>query len=276
MKCKNCNEKNLYKAHYCQKCGYAFTEEDRKEAYSQTIFGFFDKIEEMYKKIKLDNITGNMYFKVLSILFVLAFGLFNVLSNGNAFKVLDSEQYDVQYNTKTEEYYLITEEDMVQKVYETKPDALIIDYKLSSQQNIAYTGISLASAIDAKLHDFPIFILTSFQDDVFSKECFDVYQVFDFERYIGDQKERLEINSKIVEQIRKYNRTILQWKSELAQLLPLRGSNVSVDERIVELDTWIENSIDGTSALSPKMKRDLDSNHIQALIAKIDSIINEG
>ena len=169
-----------------------------------------------------------------------------------------------------------TEEDMVQKVYETKPDALIIDYKLSSQQNIAYTGISLASAIDAKLHDFPIFILTSFQDDVFSKECFDVYQVFDFERYIGDQKERLEINSKIVEQIRKYNRTILQWKSELAQLLPLRGSNVSVDERIVELDTWIENSIDGTSALSPKMKRDLDSNHILALIAKIDSIINEG
>lgn len=169
-----------------------------------------------------------------------------------------------------------TEEDMVQKVYEIKPDALIIDYKLSSQQNIAYTGISLASAIDEKLHDFPIFILTSFQDDVFSKECFDVYQVFDFERYIVDEKERIEINSKIVEQIRKYNRTILQWKKELTDLLPKRGSNVSIDDRILELDTWIENSIDGTSALSPKLKRDLGSNHIQALIAKIDSIINEG
>lgn len=169
-----------------------------------------------------------------------------------------------------------TEEEMVHKVYETRPDALIIDYKLSSQENIAYTGISLASAIDAKLHDFPIFILTSFQDDVFSKECFDVYQVFDFERYIGDQNERLEINSKIVEQIRKYNRMILQWKSELAELIPLKGTSVSIDDRIVELDTWIENSIDGISALSPKMKRDLGSNHIQELIAKIDSIINEG
>lgn len=169
-----------------------------------------------------------------------------------------------------------TEAEMVQKVYDIKPDALIIDYKLSSQQNIAYTGVSLASAIDAKLHDFPIFILTSFQDDVFSKECFDVYQVFDFERYIVDERERLEINSKIVEQIRKYNRTILQWKKELTQLLPLRGSKVSVDDRILELDTWIENSIDGTSALSPKMKRDLNGNHIQTLIAKIDSIINEG
>ena len=169
-----------------------------------------------------------------------------------------------------------TEEEMVHKVYETKPDALIIDYKLSSQQNIAYSGVSLAEAIDAKLHDFPIFILTSFQDDVYSKECFDVYQVFDFERYIGDQNERLEINSKIVEQIRKYNRMIFQWKSELAELIPLKGTSVSIDERIMELDTWIENSIDGTSALCLKMKRDLGSNHIQELIAKIDSIINEG
>lgn len=169
-----------------------------------------------------------------------------------------------------------TEEEMVHKVYEIKPDALIIDYKLSSQENIAYSGVSLAEAIDAKLHDFPIFILTSFQDDVYSKECFDVYQVFDFERYIGDQNERLEINSKIVEQIRKYNRMILQWKSELAALIPLKGTSVSIDDRIVELDTWIENSIDGLSALSPKMKRDLGSNHIQELIAKIDSIINEG
>ena len=168
------------------------------------------------------------------------------------------------------------EEEMVHKVYETKPDALIIDYKLSSQENIAYSGVSLAEAIDAKLHDFPIFILTSFQDDVYSKECFDVYQVFDFERYIGDQNERLEINSKIVEQIRKYNRMILQWKRELAELIPLKGTSVSIDDRIVELDTWIENSIDGISALSPKMKRDLGSNHIQELIAKIDSIINEG
>ena len=41
------------------------------------------------------------------------------------------------------------EEEMVHKVYETKPDALIIDYKLSSQENIAYSGVSLAEAIDA-------------------------------------------------------------------------------------------------------------------------------
>lgn len=192
--------------------------------------------------------------------------------NGNLLK----KKYEGVVLSPTEITLESTQDEMVSKVYEIKPDALIIDYKLSSQQNIAYSGVSLAEAIDTKLHDFPIFILTSFQDDVYSKECFDVYQVFDFERYIGDQNERLEINSKIVEQIRKYTRMILQWKRELAELIPLKGTSAAIDDRIVELDTWIENSIDGTSALSPKTKRDLGSNHIQTLIEKIDAIINEG
>lgn len=168
-----------------------------------------------------------------------------------------------------------TVEDMVQRICEQKPDALIIDFKLSSQQNIAYSGITLAQSVDAKLRGFPIFILTSYQDDVYTKECFDVYQVFDFERYISDINERIEINSKIVEQVRKYIRTLQQWKNELASLIPLSGTNISVDDRIIELDTWIENSIDGISSLPVKMKKDLSNNHIQTLIEKIDMIINE-
>jgi len=164
---------------------------------------------------------------------------------------------------------------MVEKICVANFDALVIDYKLSSQQNVSYSGISLAKAIDNKLRGFPIFILTSYQDDLYAKECFDVYQVFEFGRYIGDFNERIEINSKIVEQIRKYNKTIEQWKAELSELLPEIGTNVYVDEKIVELDTLIENSIDGTSALSPKMKNELGANHIQALIDKIDEIIAE-
>lgn len=164
---------------------------------------------------------------------------------------------------------------MVQKIYTEKPDALIIDYKLSSQQNISYSGIDLAQAINDKLFDFPIFILTSYQDDLYNRECFDVYQVFDFERYIEDVDERIELNSKIVEQIKKYNKTISAWKQELEDLLPLAGTSLSIDERIIKLDTYIETSIDGESSLSEKLKRDINSNHIQTLIEKIDKVIAE-
>lgn len=163
---------------------------------------------------------------------------------------------------------------MVEKIVADKPDALIIDFKLSSQENISYSGVALAKAIDEKLRGFPIFILTSYEDDLYEKENFDAYQVFDFERYINDLQERLEINSKIVQQIKKYNTTLNQWKTELIALLPRAGESAAIDEKILLLDSFIENSIDGTSALPQKLKQELDdTNHIQLLIDKIDKII---
>lgn len=165
---------------------------------------------------------------------------------------------------------------MVEKIITDRPAALIIDFKLSSQENISYTGVALAKAIDEKLRGFPIFILTSYEDDLYEKENFDAYQVFDFERYITDVQERLEINSKIVQQIKKYNTTLNQWKTELTELLPHAGESATIDERILQLDSLIETSIDGTSALSQKLKQELgDTNHIQLLIEKIDKIIGK-
>ncbi len=170
-----------------------------------------------------------------------------------------------------------TIDSMVEKIGSGAFDALIVDFKLSSKQNVSYSGVALAQAVDKKLRGFPIFILTSYQDDLYNKECFDVYQVFDFERYIKELDERIEINSKIVEQIKKYRTTLNKWKEELASLIALAGTNASIDDRILELDSLIENSIDGTSALPSHVKKTLsDSTRIQQIIDKIDKVIKEG
>lgn len=167
-----------------------------------------------------------------------------------------------------------TVEKMVDAVCNLKPHALVVDFKLSSQKNISYSGIEIAQAIDKKLRGFPLFMLTSYQDDLYVQECFDVYQVFDFERYINDEKERVEINSKIIEQIKKYNATLQMWQEELKQLISEVGKTAEIDERIIELDSLLENSIDGNSALTPKIKRELGAaNRIQELIEKIDILI---
>ena len=165
---------------------------------------------------------------------------------------------------------------MVDSIISQKTDALIIDFKLSSQKNISYSGIALAQAIDKRLRGFPIFILTSYEDDLYEKESFDAYQVFDFARYIGETEERIELNSKIVQQIKKYNATINRWKNELLDLLPQAGKSVTIDERILSLDSLLENSIDGASALPDKLKHDLEgTNRIQLLIDKLDEIIGK-
>ncbi|KUO63246.1 MAG: hypothetical protein APF84_01770 [Gracilibacter sp. BRH_c7a] len=180
------------------------------------------------------------------------------------------------YNLEPVEIPLVPSEmDMVDSVINNDLDAIIIDYNLSSQEAIAYTGVSLAKNICSRLYEFPVFVLTTYQDDLFDHELFDSYLVFDFARYIGDDMERVELNSKIIEQVNKYRIEREAREKELAELIPKAGESSEIDERIIELDTQLEKSIDGRSNITPKMKRDLTSDNIQALISKIDELIGK-
>ena len=166
-----------------------------------------------------------------------------------------------------------TIDDMVESVLEASVDAVIIDYKLSSQQSISYSGVSLAKALNLRLWGFPIFVLTTYQDDLFDHELFDSYLVFDFDRYIGDDQERIEFNCKLIEQIKKYRIEIENCKSELESLLPRAGESASVDARILELDSQLERSIHGNAAISLPIKKDFTAEKINELISKIDLLI---
>lgn len=167
-------------------------------------------------------------------------------------------------------------DDMVERIIDKRLDAVIIDYKLSSQQAISYSGVSLAKKIYARLTGFPIFVLTTYRDDLFDHELFDSYLVFDFARYIDEDKERVELNSKLIEQIKKYRVEIENWKNELEALLPHAGESATTDERILELDSLLERSIDGRTAIPLPVKRDFTADKINELISKIDSLIEDG
>ena len=161
-------------------------------------------------------------------------------------------------------------DDMVERIVEADVDAVIIDYKLSSQQSVSYSGVSLAKELNQRLWGFPIFVLTTYQDDLFDHELFDSYLVFDFARYIEDDK---EFNSKLIEQIKKYRIEMANCKSELESLLPRAGESASIDARILELDSQLERSVFGDAAISLPIKRDFTAEKINELISKIDSLI---
>ena len=57
---------------------------------------------------------------------------------------------------------------MINIVVHEKIDALIIDFKLSSQENISFNGVTLALEIYKRLAGYPIFILTSYEDDLYT------------------------------------------------------------------------------------------------------------
>lgn len=113
MHCPKCLKYVPYGAKYCQSCGEAIPTDERSNAYKKTIWGKLQRIEDWYKTLALKKITDSVIFKVLILLIILGIGLFNVYRNGTQLKIMDSDMYNVQYNTALEEYYILTDADEV-------------------------------------------------------------------------------------------------------------------------------------------------------------------
>lgn len=166
-------------------------------------------------------------------------------------------------------------QDMINDVFEQKLDCVLVDYKLSSYEIVDFTGVEFAKHLEDALYDFPIFILTSYEDDLFANEVYNAYQVFDFDRYLSEDSERIELNFKIIEQILKDIKQKEQWHNELRRILPLAGTSEEIDSRIIELDTKLEKSINGIYSIPEKIKKDLEASKINELLAKIDELLDK-
>ena len=162
--------------------------------------------------------------------------------------------------------------DLIDSVIENKVDCMIVDYKLSSFGIINFNGIQFAEELFNTLYDFPIFILTSYEDDLFINEVYDAYKIFDFGRYLREDSERIELNFKIIEQVCKARKQISLWEDELLALISKKGESEEIDSRIIELDTKIEKSLNGKQCFSKKKKLDWN-NKLEELITKLDKII---
>lgn len=165
---------------------------------------------------------------------------------------------------------------VIDDIIEKEIDVLLIDYQLSSyDSHVNYTGVGVANRADQKYLGFPVFVLTSFEADLYKKEIFDAYKVFDFERYMHDDKERIEINKKLIEQCIKRRRDIENKREELNRLLKMEGINQEIDDRILELDEFLERSLDGDNAISKSEKKRLLDSRYEELLKLLRKVVEE-
>lgn len=126
---------------------------------------------------------------------------------------------------------------------------------------------------------YPVLVAGTEKADIeagkYEQEVFDVYQIFDFERYLSEPHERVELHYKLIQQVVKYHKQLELWKKEIESLLPQKGQSAAIDKRILELDSKLEKSIDGHAAISDEVKNDLKSNKLDELIDKIDLLLKE-
>ena len=110
MLCEKCNSTLDYGAKYCTTCGEKISSELLTEEYSHTLWGKIQNIEDWYSKLSLQKFTGHIIVKIVVLVAILAYGVFQLYQNGTDIKILASDSYSVAYNQSADEYYIKTAE----------------------------------------------------------------------------------------------------------------------------------------------------------------------
>ena len=174
--------------------------------------------------------------------------------------------YDDRYEMYTLALHSInvnkTAEEIINEINKNSFDAIIIDYDLSSFATTTKNGVTIAQQIKEKFSEYPLFILTAYEDRLFQNEIFDAYQIYTYANYLNNTDTTKEFHSRIIQQILKSKKQIESWERELNNLYQksLEERTIKDISRMIDLDNKIENSIDGKSALPSKLKEDLYTN----------------
>jgi len=159
-------------------------------------------------------------------------------------------------------------------IFESKVDAVIADFDLSEQdETIHYTGAELVSLILEERELFPVFILTSYEDDAVSKGE-DVNIVYEKSEMANGEK----FLERVKNQIEKYYNKLEEAEKKLLSLID-KGQQTKLDaleeEELKELDSLIEKSLNKTILVPDKIKEDIEEDKLGELLKKVDELVKK-
>ena len=174
-------------------------------------------------------------------------------------------------------------EDMIQEIDELAPNAIVSDFllneiKVDIQYAVKYTGSELVNEYQRQRPAFPCFVLTSHDDEaVVGSDDVNVVYVKDL-LHSGEPEAKAKFYEKIKEQINKYLKSIEAAQSELSALVEKKqkdGLTLPESERMIELDDFLEKSLDSYSALPKDMKRPEAIDMLSKLINSVDLLLEQ-
>jgi hypothetical protein len=156
-------------------------------------------------------------------------------------------------------------------IVENHVDAVIADFDLSEQgPTIHFDGTDLIRKVLSKREGFPVFILTSFEDDAISKGD-DVNIVY--EKKELDQGENFL--DRVKTQIEKYKHHLEQNENRLLELLQLsqqRKLDAFEKDELKKLDSKIENALDKESQIPDILRDDNEASELSAILKAVDDL----
>jgi len=189
-------------------------------------------------------------------------------SNVRTFQRFASDNFDVVKITLKKNI-----DTVVNDIFKEKVNAVVIDYDLRDQNSrINYQGSDIFEKINNRLNDFPAFILTSHVGDA-EEKTLDVNAIYDRD-LIDDNQENIFLK-RIRRQITNYLNKIEESESELKKLRKIKKPNLAQEEKIIELDNYLEKSLSKGSQLPNSLKKTTDIQKLSKLISETEKLIAE-
>ena len=170
---------------------------------------------------------------------------------------------------------------MLQVFEDEHPDAVVTDYQLNEiktdiKYNVSYNGSELVNAYRDRRPNFPCFVITSYDNDAISTSK-DVNLVYVKILLTGGEKDtKAKFYDKIVEQISKYKKLINEAQKELTDLIQKKqdkGLSFHEEDRLIELDSFLEKSLDSYSKLPADAKKSESLERLSEVINKVDEML---
>jgi len=162
-------------------------------------------------------------------------------------------------------------EDTCNEIIESHVDALVSDFEFSEKlSTVHYDGTNLVSLFLKKRENFPVFILTSFEDDAISKGE-DVNIIYE-KKEMDNGEMFLE---RIKAQIEKYKHKLEAEENRLLELIAeskKRKLNDAEIEELSELDSKIEKALDKESRIPNILRNDKEASDLSELLKKVDEL----
>ena len=171
--------------------------------------------------------------------------------------------------------------EMLQLIEELHPDAIVTDFRLNEirvdiHYNVKYNGVELINAIREQRDGFPCFVITSHDDEaVNGTDDVNMVYIKDILRPAAD-KAKVTFAERITRQVDKYRSRIGNARIELSSLIDKRYSgnaNMRDEERIIELDSFLEKTLDSYDSIPEQFKELSNLERLNTLIGKVDELL---
>lgn len=166
------------------------------------------------------------------------------------------------------------------EILENHVDAVICDFEFSEQMSdIKYDGTDLITLILSKREGFPVFILTSYEDEAMRKGD-DVNIIYEKgEKYIEDETGKISRNESLLEriklQIEKYRHKLDTDEKRILELIAesnKRTLNSAEIEELADLDSKIEKTLDKDSRIPNILRESKEASDLSELLKRVDEL----